>query len=60
MRDHTADTRDPDLMPPPGTRRFGRVNWLGLMTLAERENRRFLAVWTQTLMAPLITAGLSW
>ena len=41
-----------------GTRRFGRVNWLGLMTLAERENRRFLAVWTQTLLAPLITAGL--
>src|SRR6056297_962208 len=41
-----------------GARRFGRVNWLGLMTLAERENRRFLAVWTQTLLAPLITAGL--
>jgi ABC-2 type transport system permease protein len=58
MRDHSADTRDPDLMMPMGTRRFGRVNWLGLMTLAERENRRFLAVWTQTLMAPLITAGL--
>ena len=58
MRDHTADTRDPDLMMPMGTRRFGRVNWLGLMTLAERENRRFLGVWTQTLMAPLITAGL--
>jgi ABC-2 type transport system permease protein len=58
MRDHTANTRDPDPMMPMGTRRFGRVNWLGLMTLAERENRRFLAVWTQTLMAPLITAGL--
>lgn len=58
MRDHTADTRDPDPMMPMGTRRFGRVNWLGLMTLAERENSRFLAVWTQTLMAPLITAGL--
>ncbi|MFO7757783.1 MAG: ABC transporter permease [Roseovarius sp.] len=41
-----------------GARRFGRVNWLGLATLAERENRRFLSVWTQTLMAPLITAGL--
>jgi ABC-2 type transport system permease protein len=43
---------------PMGARRFGRVNWLGLLTLAERENRRFLAVWTQTLLAPLITAGL--
>ncbi|SER74236.1 ABC-2 type transport system permease protein [Tranquillimonas rosea] len=41
-----------------GTRRFGRWNWMGLYTLAEREVRRFLAVWTQTLMAPLITAGL--
>ncbi len=41
-----------------GVRRFGRVNWLGLATLAERELRRFLAVWTQTLLAPLITAGL--
>ncbi len=41
-----------------GIRRFGRVNWLGLWTLAAREVRRFLAVWTQTLLAPLITAGL--
>lgn len=41
-----------------GVRRFGRVNWLGLRTLAEREVRRFMAVWTQTLAAPLITAGL--
>ncbi|SFK03135.1 ABC transporter permease [Celeribacter neptunius] len=41
-----------------GVRRFGRVNWLGLYTLTEREIRRFLAVWTQTLLAPLVTAGL--
>ncbi len=41
-----------------GERRFGRVNWLGLWTLAARETRRFLAVWTQTVAAPLITAGL--
>lgn len=41
-----------------GVRRFGRVNWLGLRTLAKRETQRFLAVWSQTLMAPLITAGL--
>ncbi|WGH79393.1 ABC transporter permease [Jannaschia ovalis] len=41
-----------------GVRRFGRVNWLGLRTLAEREVRRFMAVWTQTLLAPLVTAGL--
>lgn len=41
-----------------GTRRFGRVNWRGLMTLAGREIQRFLTVWTQTLLAPLVTAGL--
>ncbi|SFR17955.1 ABC transporter permease [Poseidonocella sedimentorum] len=41
-----------------GTRRFGRWNWLGLQTLARREIQRFLAVWTQTLLAPLVTAGL--
>jgi ABC-2 type transport system permease protein len=41
-----------------GERRFGRVNWTGLQTLAMRETRRFLAVWTQTLAAPLVTAGL--
>jgi ABC-2 type transport system permease protein len=58
MRDHAAETSNAGRMVPMGTRRFGRVNWLGLATLAERENRRFLAVWTQTLMAPLITAGL--
>ena len=42
----------------PGTRRFGRANWLGLATLCQREIQRFLAVWTQTLLAPLVTAGL--
>ena len=42
----------------PGDRRFGRVNWLGLYTLAQREVLRFTNVWTQTLLAPLVTAGL--
>ncbi|MDO5658199.1 MAG: ABC transporter permease [Paracoccus sp. (in: a-proteobacteria)] len=41
-----------------GARRFGRVNWLGLRTLAAREIRRFMAVWQQTIFAPLMTAGL--
>ena len=40
-----------------GTRRFGRVNWLGLWTLCLREIQRFLSVWTQTLLAPLVTAA---
>jgi len=41
-----------------GVRRFGAVNWMGLQTLASREIQRFLAVWTQTLLAPLVTSGL--
>lgn len=41
-----------------GDRRFGRINWLGLQTLARREVLRFLNVWTQTLAAPLVTGGL--
>jgi len=41
-----------------GVRRFGRMNWLGLYTLSWREVMRFTTVWTQTLLAPLVTAGL--
>ncbi|MEM7212532.1 MAG: ABC transporter permease [Pseudomonadota bacterium] len=41
-----------------GQRRFGRVNWLGLWTLIEREVRRFLSVWSQTVLAPVATSVL--
>ncbi len=41
-----------------GVRRFGRVNWLGTWTLLRREVRRFMNVWSQTILAPLINAGL--
>jgi len=41
-----------------GNRRFGRVNWLGLYTLVLREVVRFTSIWPQTVLAPLITAGL--
>ena len=41
-----------------GVRRFGRVNWLGVYTLSQREILRFWTVWTQTLLAPLVTAAL--
>ena len=44
--------------PRMGVRRFGRVNWEGTKTLAIREVRRFMNVWSQTVMAPLINAGL--
>ncbi|MCR9127043.1 MAG: ABC transporter permease [Rhodobacteraceae bacterium] len=42
----------------PGVRRFGRVNWLGLYTMAAREVMRFWSVWSQTVLAPLVTAAL--
>ncbi len=49
---------DPMTVTPPGTRHFGRINWLGLYTLIKREIMRFASVWTQTILAPLVTAGL--
>jgi len=53
-----SETMQAGTTPEMGMRRFGRVNWLGLATLCQREIQRFLAVWTQTLLAPLVTAGL--
>ena len=41
-----------------GVRRFGRVNWLGLYTLISREIRRFMSIWLQTIVAPLVNATL--
>lgn len=52
------DARPDDPAFRPGVRRFGRVNRLGLATLARREVMRFMAVWQQTVFAPLMTAGL--
>ncbi len=37
---------------------MGAVNWIGLWTLYMREVRRFLKVFTQTLVAPVITTLL--
>lgn len=49
-----------DLAGPPrfGARRIGRINRLGLWTLYEREVRRFLKVWMQTVGAPAVQAVL--
>ncbi len=61
MRDHSSDQPSKPLngyQISLGERRFGRINWLGLQTLAGREVTRFLVVWTQTLLAPLMTAAL--
>ncbi|MEQ8355829.1 MAG: ABC transporter permease [Kiloniellaceae bacterium] len=39
-------------------RQLGRVNWRGLWTLYMKEVRRFLNVFTQTLLAPMVTTLL--
>lgn len=41
-----------------GSRSIGAVNWVGLWTLYARESRRFMKVWTQTLLAPAVTTIL--
>jgi ABC-2 type transport system permease protein len=41
-----------------GPRIVGAVNWLGLWTLYLKEVRRFLNVFTQTLVAPMVTTLL--
>lgn len=39
-------------------RRLGTINWLGFWTLYLKEVRRFLKVFTQTLVSPLVTTLL--
>ena len=34
------------------------ANWIGLWTLYKREVRRFFKVYTQTLLAPMVTSLL--
>ncbi|WP_281300594.1 MULTISPECIES: ABC transporter permease [unclassified Iodidimonas] len=41
-----------------GSRKIGRINGLGLWTLYEKEVRRFLKVWMQTIGAPAVQAIL--
>ena len=41
-----------------GTRRFGLVNWIGAWTLYKKETLRFLVVWIQTIVSPIVTSLL--
>tara|TARA_Y100000590_G_scaffold85112_1_gene95143 strand:- start:119 stop:925 length:807 start_codon:yes stop_codon:yes gene_type:complete len=41
-----------------GVRRFGLVNWIGLYSLYIKEVSRFLIVWAQTLLSPLVSSLL--
>lgn len=38
----------------PAVRVFGAVNWIGLMTLTSKEIHRFLKIFAQTILSPLI------
>ena len=40
---------------PASARTFGRWNGLGLWTLYSKEVRRFMRVWPQTLLAPIVS-----
>ena len=41
-----------------GVRRFGLINWIGLKSLWIKECNRFLVVWQQTLLSPLVSSLL--
>jgi ABC-2 type transport system permease protein len=41
-----------------GVRRFGSINWEGLKSLWLKECNRFMAVWQQTLLSPLVSSLL--
>ena len=47
-----------DVVAAPRMRQLGRVNWLGLWTLTAKEIRRFLKVYFQTVIAPVVTTML--
>ena len=46
------------MLSSPEPRTYGAVNWLGLWTLYKREVGRFMKVWMQTLLAPVISTLL--
>ena len=41
-----------------GVRKFGLINWIGAYNLYIKEINRFLIVWAQTLLSPLISSLL--
>ena len=41
-----------------GVRRFGLINWIGIYSLYVKEVSRFLIVWAQTLLSPLVSSLL--
>ena len=41
-----------------GKRRFGKINWIGSLTLYKKETLIFLIVFGQTVLGPVVTAFL--
>ena len=41
-----------------GVRQFGKINYVGLVALWQRECGRFFVVWAQTLLSPLVSSLL--
>tara|TARA_B100001029_G_scaffold176379_1_gene179219 strand:+ start:430 stop:1236 length:807 start_codon:yes stop_codon:yes gene_type:complete len=39
-------------------KKFGLVNWIGFTTLYQKEISRFLVVWAQTILSPLVSSLL--
>ncbi|MGE5545604.1 MAG: ABC transporter permease [Solirubrobacterales bacterium] len=52
----TSHHPSPALPRPPRT--YGTINWLGFWTLFMKEVRRFLKVYFQTILAPVVTTLL--
>ena len=42
------------------TKNFGFINWLGAYSLWLKETKRFMSVWVQTIVSPIITTLLFW
>jgi len=55
LRRLMTQTRPDQALPPPIARQFGAVNWMGLASLYKKEVRRFMKVFPQTLLAPIIS-----
>ena len=43
---------------PPAPRHIGAVNWLGLWTMISKETERFLKIYRQTIIAPVVSIML--
>lgn len=53
MSDHVSETNQKQ--KEFGVRKFGRVNWLGLYTLYHKEVMRFMTIYLQTIIAPVVS-----